>query len=85
MNIIFNITSYSYFRDGLSSNDMRKRINLLDIVYSGTHNKWDRVMLLAMDQINQPWPSLILRTLEETTKYKDYRAFDRWNNLLERE
>ena len=50
VNAVFNVATYSYFRDDLNDSDARKGIKPLDIMYSRPLNKWDRVMLLVMDQ-----------------------------------
>lgn len=47
---IYNVSSYSYFRDVLTESDARKCIYPLDIVYSRPKEKRDRVILLVLDQ-----------------------------------
>ena len=55
---IYNVSSYSYFRDDLGESDARKCINPLDIVYSRPKDKWDRAILLALDQSRVTLPPL---------------------------
>ena len=81
MNAIYSVTSYSYFRDDLNSNDMPQCINPQEVMYSRPHNKWDRVMLLVMDQAKVTLLPLAQKTLNEMVQHHDIRAFQRWHSL----
>ena len=74
VNAIYNVTSYSYFRDDLNSNDVHKYLGPLDIMYSRPLNKWDRVMLLVLDQAKVTLPSLAHKTLEAMTQHQDKKS-----------
>ena len=81
MNAIYNVASYSCFRDDLTDGESHRCIDPLDMVYSRPKDKWDRVILLALDQSKVKLPPVVL----EMTKRKDVRAFARWNSILEDE
>ena len=86
VNAIYSVTSYSYFQavqGDLNSNDMHKCIDPQDVVYSRPVNKWDRVMLLVMDQAKVTLLPLAQKTLEAMTHHHDARAFERWHSLLD--
>ena len=84
MNAIYSVTSYSYLRDDLSNNDMRKCIDPLDVMYSRPQNKWDRVMLLVLDQAKITLLPASQKILEAMTQLQDKRAFERWHSMLDK-
>ena len=84
VNAIYSVTSYSYLRDDLSNNDMRKCIDPLDVMYSRPQNKWDRVMLLVLDQAKVTLLSPAQKTLEAMTQHQDRRAFEGWRSMLDK-
>ena len=55
---------------------MHKCIDPVDIVYSRPKN-------IVLDHAKVTLPPIAQSTLDEMTKHKDVRAFDRWNSLLE--
>ena len=50
VNTIYSVNSYSYSRNDLNDNSVRKCINPLHVLYPRPQNKWGKVMILAMDQ-----------------------------------
>ena len=83
--IYSSVTSYSYFRNDLTDSDMHKCINPLNVMYARPQNKWEKVMLLVMDQAKVTLLPAAQTTLELMTKHQDKQAFDRWRSVLDKD
>ena len=83
VNAIYNVTSYSYFREDLTDGVSHKCIDPVDVVYARPKNKWDRAVLLVLDQPKIKLPPMAQAVLLEMTRHTDERAFKRWNSMLD--
>ena len=83
MDAIYNVTSYSYFREDLTDDVSHKCLDPLDILYGRPKNKWDRAILLVLGPSKIKLPPMVQNVLLEMTRNTDERAFKHWNSMLE--
>lgn len=83
MHAIDGVEKYSYFRTDLPDTAKHRKIDPLDILYSRHKRKWEKPILLIMNQNNVPLPKDAEEMIMGMAKNEDHNAIERWKVWLE--